>query len=321
MKKRNILIIAFSFLGICLIAIGALTLNLFKSDAQPGNLIVNTDEGNDYIRLTGVKRKISANNTEVVTITATVNPNVVVDDTLNWSIGYSSGTGSVSEYVTMTVSEDTHSVDIAFKKLFNKQIKVTATSKLTPSISASCTIDCYRKTTDIDEVVLYNGDGQDFASNDNNEITLAGITYEKLSVSEMSSNAYTFCLDIFSTVSVGTTGSADDEPNVTISISNELAELLGISDKTVNIELNTDQYPLRAMLLELGLTSHLKNTTSLQKMAQTDHWIDMTFTLNDTAEGATINTYSETFAIKGFNVSDGLAVNSLTLNDTSIVFK
>lgn len=317
MKKRNILIIAFSFLGICLIAIGALTLNLFKSDAQPGNLIVNTDEGNDYIRLTGIKRKISATSTEVVTITATVNPNVVVDDTLNWSIAWNgSNSGTVSDYVTMTVSDDTHSVDITFKNLFSTQIKVTATSNLTPAISASCTIDCYRKTTDIKSIDLYTKSGDLCSSDSSNVIALTGITYANIST-----ETYQFLLDGCNTTHIGTTGSPDLEPDVTISISDELISLLGISDKTVSIDIQGKNMPVSVMLSQLGLLTHLKTTASLQKMSQTDHWFDMTFTLIETADGSTINTYSETFAIKGFNVSDGLVVNSLTLNDTSIVFK
>lgn len=316
MKKRNILIIAFSFLGICLIAIGALTLNLFKSDAQPGNLIVNTDEGNDYIRLTGIKRKISATSTEVVTITATVNPNIVVDDTLNWSIAWNgSNSGTVSDYVTMTVSDDTHSVDIQFVKQFSTQIKVTATSNLTPAISASCTVDCYKKTTDINITsAVGNNDVTYTVDNTNKTITFTNANYQSLMDGSLK-------LKISAeNISVGSLYGGGQIAHVSLDLSDEALEALNISSRAMPYNFTSELVKIADCC---GLTYNiLNNTENLKAIANIDHLFDLTISYKDyDSSSSTINTINVTFKLCGFNLSDGVNVSSLTLNDTSIIFK
>ena len=142
--KKKVLLIASIPLAILLIVL------LFVFNYTPGPvfnpLII------DGYKFHGLKLSSSINNQadNSVTITASVEPNYVLDKTLDWNIEWvSESTKNVNDYVSMSVSDDTLSATILYLEVFDTQILVTATSKSNPEVSAICTVDCYKRVSSV----------------------------------------------------------------------------------------------------------------------------------------------------------------------------
>ncbi len=96
-----------------------------------------------------------------VTITATLTANASsYDDTVLWTVqfkDYSSAWASgkdVADYVTMTVSSDTHSVQIDCNAAFGEPIIVTAVSKDNSTCKATCQLDYVKRITSVTDFYL-----------------------------------------------------------------------------------------------------------------------------------------------------------------------
>ena len=90
------------------------------------------------------------------TLTATITPSNATNKALDWSVSFvnpesewASGK-TVTDYVTVTPTSDgALTASVACLKDFGEQIKVIATSRDNPAISAACTVDYVARMTDL----------------------------------------------------------------------------------------------------------------------------------------------------------------------------
>lgn len=135
MNKKKIFIILSSFC-ICLAMLFVIgnkqqIKELFNMDS----VIVNEGESN--------KIKLAKYSTDgsSLTVVASIDPDVS-NRTVSWSLAWNgTGTGNVTDYVTISNSADTLTCTITFKKGFTTQIKLTCTSNSNSSVKAYATID------------------------------------------------------------------------------------------------------------------------------------------------------------------------------------
>ncbi len=93
----------------------------------------------------------SEGDNSVQTITATVEGEYILDDDLEWTIGWKNPAAewvndkNLDSYVKMQVASDTHSVTLINLASFGEPIIVTATSKENPSCNATCQLDYVKR--------------------------------------------------------------------------------------------------------------------------------------------------------------------------------
>lgn len=310
--------------SLCLFLVLLFTL-VFMTSCTKKQDIVKEDEIETQARPIELKMMRLANTTQdVVVVTASVNPNNVINDKLTWDLSWATtSSDAISDYVTMVVSQDTHSVTLTYKKNFNRQILLKATSVLTSSISATCTIDCYKRTTNFSLDFAFDSTSGDDLIPDINEsqktIDFSGMTYTGLS-------EFSICdFDLMSPVQSGTVN-VTNKKSVKFSLSSELKTKLtsaGITFKQEYAEADLTNYQGMSIdtLLNKLITITSANREQVYKILGTvNHWFDMTCEIKDMNGTTEVNSFTKVYKMQGFNISDGLAVTSVTLNKTNIVF-
>lgn len=316
-RKITIAISAIALVALC--AIGIFSFNHF-SEKLDTNLIVNTqDSVGGAIRLTGRKNaaKLDA---ESVTITATVAPEYTMDKTLSWSMAYTesgltyqqgtNGEYSLSDCLQMTISEDTLSVTIKYLSNFPEQVTITATSNADTSKKATCTIDCYERSTDI----TYS-DSSVLALNSGNP----DLTYEKLFVDNQT-------WEIFAFNGVDGVGSIETVSSVKLQIRlhDDLVSALRTAGFTVDTSYSDYQYnqAIEDFLFDKVTGASETNADFMTVLNQTYKWFTFTATLTDThqASSKVVNTLTKDYWVGYFSISDFFSITSVTLDKSQIIF-
>lgn len=102
--------------------------------------VVADVQNSDMIRLTKMN-KISANGSSL-SVVATITPSYATNKTVSWDLAWKeTNSVSVNDYVGISVSADTLTCNVSFKKGFDKQIILTCTANSNSSAKATCTID------------------------------------------------------------------------------------------------------------------------------------------------------------------------------------
>lgn len=108
------------------------------------------------IALTSGEAMIASDGTLSKKLTATVTPANVEDVALDWSIAFADADSewangkNVTDYVTLTPSEDTLSANISLVAPFGAQIVVRATLRSDADLYAECTVDYLKRVEKID---------------------------------------------------------------------------------------------------------------------------------------------------------------------------
>ena len=95
-----------------------------------------------------------------VTFNATVKPDYAVDKNVTWSLAWNgSNSENVNDYVSLNITNETHTVTVTCKKVFNTQIRLIG--KTSGGQTASATLDVLKELSVIAfEQSYYNkGDG------------------------------------------------------------------------------------------------------------------------------------------------------------------
>lgn len=317
MKKRKI----FSLL-LCLTLM--LTCIFMTSCSKNGVAVEIEDEITTQARPIELKKMRLANTAEQgVVVTAIVNPNEVINDKLNWTLEWvSTSSEKVSDYVTMQVSADTHSVTLTYVKNFNKQLILKATSVLTPTINSTCTIDCYKRTTDFNlDFAFETSDYDDFIPTTNNAqktIDFSGLKYSML-------DDVSICdCDLINIISTGTVN-VTNVKLVKFSLSQELKTKLvsaGITTNQYYDLINPENYAesIYELLTELITITSSNREQVFKILGTVNYWFDMTCTVNDMFGTTEVNSLTKVYKMQGFNIADGLSVTSVNLNKTTIIF-
>lgn len=271
-----------------------------------------------------LKVKRLANTTEEgVVVNATVNPGSVINDKLNWTLEWSSASSEqVSNYVSMVVSEDTHSVTLIYKQPFNKQLILKVTSVLTPTINTTCSIDCYKRTIDfLLDFALETSDGDDFIPTvDNSKKT---VDFSAMNYSMLDDISICDC-DLYSLVQTGTINVTNKKI-----VKFSLAPVL--KAKLTNAGFNTSEFyyvenpnnyaeSIYDLLCELIEFTSSSEEEVFKILGTSFHWFDMTCIVVDMSGSTEVNSFTKVYKMTGFDISDGLSVTSINLNKTNIVF-
>lgn len=138
------------------------------------------------------------NNTAV--ITATVLPTTAFDTTLTWSIRWDDdSTDDISNYVIMSISEDTHTCSLTYLKPFGSTLIVTAVSNSNSNIKDTCFLYCYKIPYNFswesagDYVISVGSNDYDSATfTQNNDQNLTTLTMNNFTFDMFKNNSYQF---------------------------------------------------------------------------------------------------------------------------------
>lgn len=290
--------------------------NLNKTTKNKENdLIISDIRNNDHIQL--FMQKLS-NEIGGVTVQATVNPSSVVDKSLNWTLSWkTTNSNNVNDYVSMQVSADTQSVTLTYIKQFETQIILKATSVLTPEVSAQCSIDCYKR-------VEYSGLSEAKGYIDSEAVSLTvdeenkTIDCSGYSFAGMRDDGfYNFASSYSSKGTINTT--------ITMSMKLVVSEDLKSALTSKSLTLKQTEFTIQefcedyTLLDILGIIVNLTND-AYTAFSEVDHWFDLVINFENKYNSQTVESLSYTYQLIHFDISDGLSVNSINLNQSTIIF-
>lgn len=319
--KKIILFITTICLAVVFIAVGIWLINSNNSKVEQPPFMVDPVQENNKMKLS-TKRYVDTRTGETgVTINATVNPISVVNDKLTWTLEWATvSSENVSDYVTMNVSADTHSVILTYKKNFNTQLVLKATSVQTPSVTATCNIDCYERTSDFTiafDLGMESGAQTLPVDETTKKVNFSVVTYSELN------NMYFEDFVSEDALKVGTIETVTSTITK-ISLSNGLKTKL----TSAGIVFDSTQKNLSTFLgktIQGGLDQFIDLSTNdrdkvYEVLGQIDTWFDLEVTLVDTYQSTEINRLTKVYKLSGFNISDGLSVTDINFNKNNIIF-
>lgn len=313
MKKKSMFLLV-SLLLVFVAVVVCFNLNKTTKNKE-NDLIISDIRNNDHIQLS--MQKLS-NEIGGVTVQATVNPSSVADNTLNWTLSWkTTNSNNVNDYVSMQVSADTQSVTLTYIKQFETQIILKATSALTPEVSAQCSIDCYKR-------VEYSGLSEAKGYIDGEEISLVVDEQNKT----IDCSGYSFAGmrdDGFSNFTSSYLSKGTINTNITMSmkivVSDDLKSALTSKSLTLKqTEFTIQEFCEDYLLFDiLGIIVNLTND-AYTAFSEVNHWFDLIITFENKYNSQTIESLSYTYQLIHFDISDGLSVNSINLNQSTIIF-
>lgn len=313
MKKKSMFLLV-SLLLVFVAVVVCFNLNKTTKNKE-NDLIISDIKNNDHIQLS--MQKLS-NEISGVTVQATVNPSSVADNRLNWTLSWkTTNSNNVNDYVSMQVSADTQSVTLTYIKQFETQIILKATSALTPEVSAQCSIDCYKR-------VEYSGLSEAKGYIDGEEISLVVDEQNKT----IDCSGYSFAGmrdDGFSNFTSSYLSKGTINTNITMSmkivVSDDLKSALTSKSLTLKqTEFTIQEFCEDYLLFDiLGIIVNLTNDAYVA-FSEVDHWFDLVISFENKYNSQTIESLSYTYQLIHFDISDGLSVNSINLNQSTIIF-
>lgn len=313
MKKKSMFLLV-SLLLVFVAVVVCVNLNKTTKNKE-NDLIISDIRNNDHIQL--FMQKLS-NEIGGVTVQATVNPSSVVDKSLNWTLSWkTTNSNNVNDYVSMQVSADTQSVTLTYIKQFETQIILKATSVLTPEVSAQCSIDCYKR-------VEYSGLSEAKGYIDSEAVSLTvdeenkTIDCSGYSFAGMRDDGfYNFASSYSSKGTINTTITM----SMKIVVSDDLKSALTSKSLTLKqTEFTIQEFCEDYTLLDiLGIIVNLTND-AYTAFSEVDHWFDLVINFENKYNSQTVESLSYTYQLIHFDISDGLSVNSINLNQSTIIF-
>lgn len=329
MKKKYYIYVVcllgvFMLLGIFLFDLVMINQSIGKDD----ELIFNTNN-NENMTLTK-KRYANASDDvlEVLSVTATINPDIAIEQSVTWEINWanSSETKTISDYVSISPSSTEPKVNVTVIKSFPTQIVLKCTSVSNKNVSATCSIDCYKRLSElyIDQSKTRYDNGNGFE-----EISISN---ESKIIDICGANDFTldsFYMDFNGSQTYKTIGTTDVTVscNIYINISTELKNAFSgkLSSTPTRINIG-DASPmnLEELLNSIlsGFSNNLATKTSetILCLRTTDHWFDLTLEFVSTnQEGEIIESYQIEYVMIGFVVTYYTEVKSINLDKTSII--
>lgn len=314
MKKKSLFLVI-SLLLVIIAVVVCFNLNKTTNKNKENDLIISDIRNNDHIRLS--MQKLS-NDISGVTVQATVNPSSVADNTLNWSLSWkTTNSNNVNDYVSMQVSADTQSVTLTYIKQFDTQIVLKATSALTPGVSAQCSIDCYKR-------VEYSGLSEAKGYIDGETVSLTVDEQNKT----IDCSGYSFAGmrdDGFSNFTSSYSSKGTINTNITMSMKIVVSEDLKSALTSKSLTLKQTEFTIQEFCEDyllfdiLGIIVNLTND-AYTAFGEVNHWFDLIITFENKYNSNTIESLSYTYQLINFDISDGLSVNSINLNKSTIIF-
>lgn len=313
MKKKSMFLLV-SLLLVFVAVVVCFNLNKTTKNKE-NDLIISDIRNNDHIQLS--MQKLS-NEIGGVTVQATVNPSSVVDKRLNWTLSWkTTNSNNVNDYVSMQVSADTQSVTLTYIKQFETQIILKATSVLTPEVSAQCSIDCYKRVeySGLSEAKGYiDGEAVSLTVDEENKtIDCSGYSFAGM----RDDGFYNFASSYSSKGTINTT--------ITMSMKLVVSEDLKSALTSKSLTLKQTEFTIQEFCEDyvlfdiLGIIVNLTND-AYTAFSEVNHWFDLIISFENKYNSQTIESLTYTYQMIHFDISDGLSVNSINLNQSTIIF-
>lgn len=313
MKKKSMFLLV-SLLLVFVAVVVCVNLNKTTKNKE-NDLIISDIRNNDHIQLS--MQKLS-NEISGVTVQATVNPSSVVNKRLNWTLLWkTTNSNNVNDYVSMQVSADTQSVTLTYIKQFETQIILKATSLLSPEVSAQCSIDCYKRVeySGLSEAKGYiNGEAVSLTVDEQNKtIDCSGYSFAGM----RDDGFYNFGSSYSSKGTINTT--------ITMSMKLVVSEDLKSALTSKSLTLKQTEFTIQEFCEDytlfdiLGIIVNLTND-AYTAFSEVNHWFDLVINFENKYNSQTIESLSYTYQLMNFDISDGLSVNSINLNQSTIIF-
>lgn len=313
MKKKSMFLLV-SLLLVFVAVVVCVNLNKTTKNKE-NDLIISDIRNNDHIQLS--MQKLS-NEIGGVTVQATVNPSSVVDKRLNWTLSWkTTNSNNVNDYVSMQVSADTQSVTLTYIKQFETQIILKATSLLSPEVSAQCSIDCYKR-------IEYFGLSEAKGYIDGEAVSLTVDEENKT----IDCSGYSFAGmrdDGFSNFTSSYLSKGTINTNITMSMKIVVSDDLKSALTSKSLTLKQTEFTIKEFCEDyllfdiLGIIVNLTND-AYTAFSEVNHWFDLIITFENKYNSNTIESLSYTYQLINFDISDGLSVNSINLNKSTIIF-
>lgn len=146
-------------------------------------LIANTMSSSG-MRLLSTSEPMAASTSNTVTIRATLTASAAsYNDDVRWALTFKNATSSwasgknPADYVTMTVSSDTKSIEVTAEQAFGEPIIVTAISVDNEECSATCQLDYVKRVTKITSVTFNSGTYQNYVRFGTSNSVTANVEY------------------------------------------------------------------------------------------------------------------------------------------------
>ena len=322
-------------IGLCLLVVVAtiftllLTTNQSSKGETPKDDLIFNEEGESPIKLQMRKANnvlTQAANTYVVN--ATVSPSEAVNRKLTWTMAWSTTyNATISDYVTMVVSEDTFSVTLTYVKAFEKQIKLTATSVATPSVKATCTLDCYERP----EYKMEGAQAYITGIDEPNNPTFSGTTFTFTQFKNVSLKACSF--EFVDDVSyIGTIKPSTVNAKYSIGFSESVSTILTNNSIAFKTRIDPSTYTgdgtsiynmICALITEFSTTAPTEQRFAevITLLSGVDHWFDYVVALAASNNGSAIYQEIHTYALKGFSETANYynTIKSIVLDKTGII--
>lgn len=301
--------------------------DLGKLDDQNSNVVVTPLKG-ENMTLTKKRLANSGDSLEVITVVATINPDIAIEKTVDWEIKWANTTETklISDYVTLTPSTTDASVVVNVKKNFPTQMVLKCTSVSNRQVTATCSIDCYKRLTS-----LYI-DASNTRFDNMNELAELDVNTETKIVDVCGNNIYTlddYGIDLngaMAYTNFGTTN-VNVECKLYINVSTNLNTHLNpfLTSTPTRYEIGTESMISIFDVFDLvkpGFKDSYNSNLSrlILALKKTDHWFDLTVEyVSKNASGEVIESESVVYKMIGFTVSYYTTVTTISLDKTAIV--
>lgn len=323
--KKVLLLLIISLISVLMIGCTGVSKDI---DAPNASLETEVD-GVTGIRLSATrKNSMSDSESEISTaaiLTTTVTATIEGSGELTWSLSCPSSSSLViANYVTMSVSDDTLSVDISCSKAFGQQIVLRATSASNSEIYAECTIDYAKRIRNIGvtNVSCNNADSIGATLTVTDIVNESNFTIYYNTITDGTTGI--FCYETIFTYNVAlaignvnsnvTTGSLAVTPKVVHSV--RLSDELKAAFSSAGLSFNTNSLNNangRSILIWLQQLTLIRATAYrsavLDVLASVDCWFVYRIACSVTTDFDTY-TYYEDFKLTGFDISDGKAAGA-----------
>lgn len=304
---------------ICISLVGCKSKKDKADEEKNDNYLMCTENESNGInlkmkRLSNVSTQSTSGDIEIVAI---VNPSDAVNKKLTWTLTWkTSKSDSISDYVTKSVSSDTLTCTLTYVKNFDTQIILKATSDANSSISATCTIDCYKRTQGINSLKLtidFNGsmiEGDSFGD------SIDYVDYEELNFDDLS--YYTFDLSN-SNISLNRIGTVDSNTTIKyyLTLSSNLKTYLtnnGITCNSTVFELEDANISILDVFNDLCTINSQDNFK--KALSSYAYWFDLRIVVS---ENNVTESYTKTYSMIGFNLVES-EIKSISFNNSSVIF-
>lgn len=290
------------------------------------------------IRLT---KKNAKNDDGSYTITATVTPIAASNNKLTWTLDCDDenfvDAYDISDFVQLTVSDDTLSANVKYLQAFPVQLKLIVSSISNPDVIATCTLDCYKRVSNITDYTVRNPVDEVYSFNSSYSI---GQSY---SVIDFTSVSYALFFEhdlsyTFSDLTYGYTGTINSNLLINYYLNfdesiydkcNSLGynpeDLMEITEVEVSPNSESGNLNLQLyswMLSRSGIAMEDTRDQMLEVLFACEYWFTLRIQFNVTDDsGNIVQTKNEYIRFK-FNITEvpEIAVTGVSLDHSSVVF-